>query len=89
MTRSTNTKNLKLRVLKACDNLPSDYLDIIAEIYPQYSDSKGRTKVSNVKRCIITDEVITSILEELSRNYVSMKAKMKLKGHCFQNQYSC
>jgi len=61
--------DLKMRVLNCQPLLPSNYGEIITELFPEYD----RIKVRNVRNTSVVDERLTLIFESLSSKFTAMK----------------
>jgi hypothetical protein len=61
----TTTDALKLRVIKAKENLPKQIIPVFVHVFKDYDNEESKTRLSNVLQLRVSDKFITEKLEQL------------------------
>jgi hypothetical protein len=65
MNETTTTDALKLRVIKAKENLPKQIIPVFVHVFKEYDNEESKTRLSNVIQLRVSDKFITEKLEQL------------------------
>ena len=66
MNETTHTTDaLKMRVIKAKENLPKSVIPTFVHVFKEFNDEQSKTRLTNVLQLRVADKFITEKLEQL------------------------